>query len=118
MTAMRTCNTPTQIAITRDGRYMIVGNDNSQIANVYDLETLKASDPIIFPPGHYPRSIAVGSADILATVRSASSPEHKLDRVNFESRTATDLPTLGIYTNSINVDTVLQASPSGRMIMA
>ena len=60
----------------------------------------------------------MGSADILATVRSASSTEHKIDRIDFESRTATDLPTLGIYTNSINVDTVLQASPSGRMIMA
>ena len=115
--ALRTGNTPTQMAITRDNRYLIVGNDNSQIANVYDLETLRPSTPIVFPPGHYPRSIAVGANDILASIRSAASPEHKIDRINFEARTATELPTLGIYKNDVHVDTGLTASASGRMIL-
>jgi uncharacterized protein (TIGR03437 family) len=115
--ALRTGNTPTQMAITRDSRYLIVGNDNSQIANVYDLETLRPSAPIVFPPGHYPRSIAVGTGDILASIRSAASPEHKIDRIDFEARTATELPSLGVYKNDVHVDTVLTASPSGRMIL-
>ena len=46
------------MALTTDNRYMIVGNDNSQIATVLDLNTLTQSAPILFPPGHYPRSIA------------------------------------------------------------
>jgi uncharacterized protein (TIGR03437 family) len=115
--ALRTGNTPTQMAMTRDNRYLIVGNDNSQIANVYDLEFLEPSAPIIFPPGHYPRSIAVSGGAILASIRSAASPEHKIDRVNFEARTATELPTLGIYRNAIHVNTGLAASPSGRTIL-
>jgi uncharacterized protein (TIGR03437 family) len=106
------------MGMTRDNRYLIVGNDNSQIANVYDLETLRPSTPILFPPGHYPRTIAVTNGDILATVRSAAGNEHKIDRINFEARTATELPSLGIYKNDINVDTVLTTSPSARMALA
>ncbi|MCC6858159.1 MAG: hypothetical protein IT158_06355 [Bryobacterales bacterium] len=115
---LRTGNTPTQMAITRDGRFLMVGNDNSQIANVYDLDSLQPSTPIIFPFGHYPRSLAVSNNAILATVRSAASPEHKIDRVQFEGRTATELPSLGIYKNAINVDTGLAASPTGNTVLA
>src|SRR5262249_40315605 len=109
---LRTGNTPVQMALTRDNRYMIVTNDNSQIANVYDLEALQPSVPILFPPGHYPRSIAVSNGSILAAVRSASGP-HAIDRVDFQARLANKLPTLGIFNNEIDAETVLAASPSG-----
>jgi 6-phosphogluconolactonase (cycloisomerase 2 family) len=46
---MRTGNTPTQMAMSADQKYLIVGNDNSQIANVFDLDTFLPSNPIIFP---------------------------------------------------------------------
>ncbi len=80
--SLRTGNTPTQMAITFDRRYLLVGNDNSQIANVYDLETLEQGPYIRFPRGHYPRSLASSGRTILAAVRSAVSPEHKIDRVD------------------------------------
>ncbi len=115
---LRTGNTPTQMAITLDNRYLMIGADNSQIAHVYDLETLQPSYPIIFPPGHYPRSIAVSSRSILAAVRSSSSPQHKIDRIDFDARIATELPTLGMYQNSINPATVLMATPGGSSIVA
>jgi uncharacterized protein (TIGR03437 family) len=115
---LRTGNTPTQMAVTLDNRYLIVGNDNSQIANVYDLETLEPSVPILFPAGHYPRSIAVSHRAILAAVRSSASPEHKIDVIDFEARVARELPTLGIYKNDINVGTVLMASPSATSVIA
>jgi uncharacterized protein (TIGR03437 family) len=115
---LRTGNTPTQMAITRDSRYLIVGNDNSQLANVYDLDTLRPTFPIIFPPGHYPRSIAVSNRAILASVRSVASSEHKIDRVHFDERFAAELPSLGIFKNAVNVDTVLMASPSGQSVIA
>ena len=67
---MRTGNTPVQMAMTQDWRYLIVGNDNSQIASVFDLQTLLPSQPIEFPAGYYPRSVAVSSRAIIATSRT------------------------------------------------
>jgi uncharacterized protein (TIGR03437 family) len=114
---LRTGNTPTQMAITFDKRWLLVGNNNSQIANVFDLETLEPSAPIVFPGGHYPKSLAASGKALLAATRVAG-PVHKIDTVDFEARIATVLPTLGVYENTINIDTVLVASPSGSSIMA
>ncbi|HXG32135.1 MAG TPA: hypothetical protein VNJ11_02130 [Bryobacteraceae bacterium] len=113
--ALRTGNTPVQMAMTRDNRYLIVTNDHSQLARVYDLETLEPSQPIVFPPGHYPRSIAVSNRSILAVARSASGP-HRIDLVHFDERIATAPSQLGIYTNEVSAQTVLSASPSGNVI--
>jgi hypothetical protein len=101
---LRTGNTPVSMAMTRDNRFLIVGNDNSQIANVYDLDLLQPSNFIVFPFGHYPRVIAASSKAILATSRgvgqSAGCPPgpglHTIDQIHFDSRTATTLPSLGI----------------------
>ena len=114
---LRTGNTPTQMAITFDRRWLLVGNNNSQIANVFDLETLEASQPIVFPGGHYPKSLASSGKAILAATRVAG-PIHKIDRVDMATRTAAELPTLGVYENDINVDTILVASSSGSSILA
>jgi DNA-binding beta-propeller fold protein YncE len=70
---LRTSNTPTQMAITFDHRYMLVGHDNSQIATMYDLETLEQLAPVRFPGGHYPRSIATTGRSILAATRVAGA---------------------------------------------
>ncbi|MFB3775985.1 MAG: hypothetical protein ACE141_00205 [Bryobacteraceae bacterium] len=114
---LRTGNTPTQMALTFDRRYLLVGNDNSQIANVFDLETLEATDPIRMPDGHYPRSLAASGRTILAACRVAG-PIHKIDRVDFNMRSAVELPTLGVYENDVNVNTVLIAPTNGSSIMA
>jgi uncharacterized protein (TIGR03437 family) len=115
---LRTGNTPTQMAISFDRRYLFVGNDNSQVANVYDLEKLEQGPSIRFPGGHYPRSLAASGRTILAAVRSAASPEHKIDRVDLASRTAVELPTLGAWENNINIDTMLVGSGNGASILA
>ncbi|MFB3778182.1 MAG: hypothetical protein ACE141_11240 [Bryobacteraceae bacterium] len=123
---LRTGNTPTQMAITSDYRFMMVANDNSQIANVYDLDLLQQLDPIVFPFGHYPRSIAASSNAILATVRGVSPGQgcpngvglHTIDRIDFETRRAITLPSLGVYCNDIPLDTVLTPTPSWSKIMA
>lgn len=122
---LRTGNTPVSMAMTRDNRFLIVGNDNSQIANVYDLDLLQPSNFIVFPFGHYPRVIAASSKAILATTRgvgeSAGCPPgpgvNTIDQIHFDNRTATTLPSLGIYCNSIDVGTVLTATPSGSLIL-
>ncbi len=94
---MRTGNTPTQMAMTADQKYLIIGNDNSQIANVFDLDTFLPSNPIIFPGGHYPRTIGVANTGIFALSRLAGQPPTctpaitgaaTLDHVDFINRIA------------------------------
>lgn len=114
---LRTGNTPTQMAITFDRRYLLVGNDNSQVANVFDLETLEPQMPIRFPGGHYPRSLAASANAVLAATRVVG-PKHKIDRVDVLTRRATELPTLGVYENDIDINTWLAASPNGATVIA
>ncbi|MBL8175713.1 MAG: DUF1668 domain-containing protein [Bryobacterales bacterium] len=113
---LRTANVPTQLAITFDRRWLLIGSDAAQLIRVYDLETLEESIPIRMPSGHYPRSIAASGRAILAASRVAG-PEHKISRVDFPSRVAIALPTLGIYENKIDINTTLVPAPNGRTIL-
>lgn len=133
---LRTGNTPTKMAFTRDGKYMMVGNDHSQIANVFDLDALQSTPSIVFPRGHYPRSIAAANSTILAISRNSPSPQFgapvqvsgpggpcagpagpaEIDQVDFGNRNATVACSLGIYINGLPVDAVMAASPSGASI--
>lgn len=114
---LRTGNTPTQLAITFDQRYLLVGNDNSQYANVFDIETLEPQAPIWFPGGHYPRSLASSGQALLAACRVAGA-KHTIDKVDWATRSAIELPTLGVYQNGIALNTMLVASPNGSSILA
>jgi uncharacterized protein (TIGR03437 family) len=131
---LRTGNTPMHMAMTTDGSYMIVGNDNSQIANVFDLEGLTSTAPIIFPFGHYPRTIGVASNAIFATIRAAggppagqtATPPSLLDHIDFANRIADTPATLSagpdraIYENNLpTADGVLAATPgNGYLLLA
>jgi uncharacterized protein (TIGR03437 family) len=114
---LRTGNVPTQMAITFDQRYLLIGSNDSQIIPVYDLDTLEEQAPIIMPGGHYPRSIAAAANAILVANRVAG-PKNLIDKVDMLTRTATPLPSLGIFNNDIDVDTRLVASPNGSTILA
>ena len=120
----RTGNTPTQMAITMDRRYMLIGNDDSQVSYVYDLDLLKPLPYwdfpnrffVAFPPGHYPRSIA-SSTNALLAFSHVAGPTHTIDRIDLGFGFATTLPNLGVYENKIlTVNTTLVASPSGNRI--
>lgn len=117
LAVLRTSNTPTSMAITLDDNYLLVGHENSQLIYVFNLNTLQPSAPIAMPSGHYPRQVAVSTNAILAACRVAG-PAHTIDLVDFPNRTAAALPTLGIFENSINIDTALSSSPGGRFIFA
>ena len=112
---LRTGNTPLSMAITLDRKYLLVGNDNSQIANRYDLDTLQQLQPIVFPIGHYPRSIAVSGRAILAASRVAG-PVHTIDSVDLTTLTASTLPSLGPFKNEIHEATKLTEAPNGAAI--
>ncbi len=115
ITTLRTSNVPTQMAITFDQRYLLIGSNDAQIIPVYDLETLQPLPPIIMPGGHYPRSVAASAKAILAACRVAG-PVHTIDRVDLVSRIAFALPSLGVFKNDINENTNLTASPNGSTI--
>ena len=117
LATLRTAAVPTQMAITADRRYLIVGHDGAQMASVFDLETLEEVEPIRFPGGHYPRSIAATGRAILAASRGADLT-NTIDRVDMFTRTAAQLGSLGIYENTIHEDTVLAAGPDGSAIAA
>lgn len=114
---LRTSNTPTSMAITMDGNYLIVGHDNSQLAYVYDLNSLRTQTPVIMPSGHYPRSVAVSANQILVASRVAG-PTHTIDVIDFAGRIAYTPTTLGAFQNNINIDTRLASSANGGSIFA
>jgi len=114
---LKTANTPTQLAISFDRKYLLVGNDNSWIVNVYDLDTLQQTPYVRMPPGHYPRSVASSGKATLVANRVAG-PIHMIDIIDMVTRTGTTLPTLGVYENNINISTTLVATPNGSSIMA
>ena len=115
---MRTGNTPVQMAMTADAKYLLVGNDNSQLVNIFDLDTMSATPPIEFPLGAYPRSVAAAGPTILAAARQ-SSPPHRIYRAQLDSRMANELPSLGVFTNDVHLETRLEASPyQGTIVVA
>lgn len=113
---LRTGNTPTKMTMTRDNRYMIVGNDNSQIANVFDLDSLSTTPFIVFPFGHYPRSISVSDSAMFAVSRNAGTPSGQIDQIDFSNRIGTAPSSLGIFANSVNPDSVMTSSATGHSI--
>ena len=113
---LRTGNTPTQMTFTRDSRYLIVANDNSQIANVFDLDTLRTTPFLVFPSGHYPRSIGVSNSSIFGISRNAGTPPGLIDEVDFRDRVGTTPNTLGIFTDTVPPDSIMIGSPSGGSI--
>src|SRR5262249_4658235 len=112
---LRTSATPTQMTITMDHNYLLIAHDDSQFAYVYNLNTLAAEIPIVFPPGHYPRSIAASNSTILSASKGPGSV--LFDVVQFVQRQAFPLPSLGIYQHC-GCNVALSASPDGRMILA
>lgn len=114
--SLKTGNTPTQMAVSFDRRYLLVGHDNSQIVSVFDLETLQAERPVRTPPGHYPRSVAASGKAIL-TANRVAGPKHTVDRIDWATRTAVELPSLGVWENDIDKSSVLVASPNGSSVL-
>jgi uncharacterized protein (TIGR03437 family) len=139
LAAMRTSATPTQMTLTMDQKYLLVGHEDSQFAYVYDLDTLQPAPEglhILFPVGHYPKSIAAANGTILAVSRTdhvllpsalntpALGQFVQIDAVDFANRVAWTLPSLGIYGNCVSTagpcpyNTILTPSADGRLILA
>jgi len=111
-----TGNQPTTMAVSYDQQYLLVGNQGSQIVNVYDLDTLQVQSPILLPSGFVALSIASSANATLAQAEFYDGTYHILS-LNIGQRTGSQLPTLGVYKNVTNPNTVLTASPNGNAIL-
>lgn len=114
---LRTCTTPTGMAITFDQQDLLVGCDNSHYMNVYDLDLLQAQTPINMG-GDYAESIAASSNAILVMGRPGDGTQPGIDQVTMVTHSAARLPTLGNWTNQLVQDTVLAGSSNGANILA
>jgi uncharacterized protein (TIGR03437 family) len=114
---MRTGNTPMGMAITFDQRYLLVGCDNSHYMNVYDLETLQATQPVRMFNGDYVQSVASSSNAILALTRNASGGDPNIHRIDLGLHISSRLPSLGVYQNKLALNSVMTASTNGSSIL-
>lgn len=113
--ALKTGNVPKGMAITFDRRYLLVANDESQLISVFDLETLQPANPI-FISGHVAHSVAVSAGAILAATTDFTG-QGKIMKLDLTSGTGVELPSLGIFTNLVSINTVMVASPNGSSIL-
>jgi uncharacterized protein (TIGR03437 family) len=115
---LRTATSPTMMAMTIDGNLLLVGHDDSEFVNVYDLNALKPLAPLVMPGGHFARSIAVSNSAILVLARNEGNvPPGMVDSINLASGEISPLPTLGVYQNAVSATGVLASAPSGGNIL-
>lgn len=114
---LRTGNTPKGMAITFDQHYLLVGCDNSQYLNVFDLDTLQAVSPVRMFNGDYVQSVASSSNAILAVTRDAEGGTPNVHSISLITNTSSKLPSLGVYTNLVPLNSVLTASSNGSSIL-
>jgi uncharacterized protein (TIGR03437 family) len=110
-----TGNQPNTMAISFDQQYLLVGNSGSQIVNVYDLDTLQAVSPIVLPSGFIALSIASSANATLAQGGYYDGTFHIL-QLDIAQGMGTELPTLGIFNNLTNANTVMTTSQNGSSI--
>ena len=83
-----------------------------------DSREHRQRQPIQFPPGHYPRSIAASGNAILALARDVTGDAPgAVDQIDMLNYKATELPSLGIFTNSLNAGSVLAPAANGGAIL-
>jgi uncharacterized protein (TIGR03437 family) len=115
--ALRTATTPTMMTISNDGNYLLVANDNSQLVSVFDLNALQAVSPVVLPYSHLGHSVASSNGALLVLANNNATSFGVVDTVNFATRTATQLASLGIWQNQLSVTAVLTSSPNGASIL-
>jgi uncharacterized protein (TIGR03437 family) len=96
---LRTGTTPNRMSFSSDSKTLIVANSDSQLLNVFDLDAMQPTWPIMLPAGHFGSAVAQSNNATLALVENDNSDSAAIDRINSVSGCAFQLPTLGIYTN-------------------
>jgi uncharacterized protein (TIGR03437 family) len=117
ITTLRTATTPSMMALTIDGNYLLVGHNDSQLITMYDLTALQPTQPIVLPGGHYARSIAASNGALLVLARNEGTGTGTIDTITLANYSASALPSLGNFINSVSPTGILSPSPNGSTIM-
>ncbi len=119
LNTMRTYNVPSSLAITLDNQYLLVGHEHSQTVAVYDLDTFQMQPYISTEAGagNVVRSMAVTTNGILATSSDYQGKGHII-QLNMLTHDALQLPTLGVYQNLINPDSMIATSGNNSKAVA
>jgi uncharacterized protein (TIGR03437 family) len=113
---LRTCTQPTAMAETFDGNKLLVSCNLAHIMSVFDLNALQPL-PSIDTGSGYGQSVATSNGLNLAVMRDGGGGPPFVSSVDLTLNTATRLPTLGVYTNQVLLNTVLAPSPNGSTIL-
>jgi len=114
---LRTCTKPMSMTITYDRTKLLVGCDNSHIISVFDLGTLTPLQPV-YAPRSYVQSIASSAKATLAMMRDGGGEDPQIHSVDLNSLTTSEYAQLGVYENTLPLNTVLAPAPNGATIMA
>ena len=115
-TTLRTCTKPMSMTITWDRTKLLVGCDNSHLISVFDLESLSPLDPV-YAPRSYVQSIASSARATLAMMRDGGGEEPQIHSVDLNSLTTSKYTRLGVYENTLPLNTVMAPAPNGSSIM-
>ncbi len=109
--ALRTFNIPTSMAITLDNQYLLVGHQDSQTVAVFDLDTFQAQPYIQTEAGagNTVRALTATNGGIFATSVDFQGIGHVL-KLDMATHSAFQLPTLGVYENKLDRDSVITTS--------
>jgi DNA-binding beta-propeller fold protein YncE len=116
-TRLRTGTRPHRIALSADQKMLLVANADSQYVGVYDLDTLQPQTPVQLWPGHFARSVAQSNAGVFAVVENDAVPPGSVDRLDLVTRCAVQPPSLGIWENKLEAESVLTSTPGQSAIL-
>ncbi len=116
LATLRTCTKPTSMAITMDGQALLVGCDNAHVMSVFNLDSLQPQ-PYINTASGYVQSLAVSNKAILAVMRDGGGGSPYIARIDPVTRSVSKLNSLGVYQNSIVLNSVLTSTPNGSKIL-
>ena len=134
LATLRTGTTPTGMSFTNDSKDLIVASQNSQLLQVFDLDSFQVQTPIALPDSHYGVSVAQSNVGTFALIENdttddclkggTASPTNSvacaIDRLDLYSRCAYSPPALGIYANDASMlppTSILSPSPDQSAIL-
>ncbi len=117
MAVLRTGTTPARMSFSQDGKSLIVASADSQLLQVYDLDSLQQQLPVMLPSGHYGRSVAQSNNATFAVVENDALPPGNLDRVDLVTHCATTPVSLGIWVNTMPAESVVTPTPGQSAIL-
>jgi uncharacterized protein (TIGR03437 family) len=116
-TRLRAGTRPHRISLSNDQKMLLVANADSQYVSVFDLDSLQEQRPVQLWPGHFARSVAQSNAGTFAVVENDAVPPGSVDRLDLVTGCAVQPPSLGIWENKLEAESVLASTPGQSAIL-